>query len=198
MQTRLIPTSYSRNSVFDYSNMERALTNIDSTTYGTVSTDDIGHPWQFLFTGFNFSKIPFNAKVSEVLIGVKANSKTENGVVRFRVDLHGQVAYYYKTIAYNSVASYYIGLPSGVTFNDIHNPDKRFGIAFNFDARKEKAIADIYGMEVVVTWEPADMFGIKKNGKWYPTTPYKKVNGVWVPQTDIRDLLNEEYIKKGD
>ena len=37
-----------------------------------------------------------------------------------------------------------------------------------------------------------------KVNKWHPTTPYKKVNGVWVPQTDIRDLLNEEYIKKGD
>lgn len=198
MQSRLIPTNYSQGGSLDYKNISNALTNVDSTTYATITDDDTAHPYNMVFSGFNFTKIPFNAKVSEVLIGVKANSKTENGVVRFRVDLHGQMAFYYKTIAYNSVASYYIGLPSGVTFDDIRNPDKRFGIAFNFDAREERAIADIYGMEVVVTWEPADMFGIKKNGKWHPTTPYKKVNGVWVQQTDIRDLLNEEYIKKGD
>lgn len=177
--------------------MERALTNIDSTTYGTVSTDDHAHAWQFLFTGFNFSKIPFNAKVSEISIAVKATSMNENRNVSFYVSLIHQGSSKLTNLAYNSVATYYVGLPSGVTFDDIRNPDKRFGITFKFDVGEGDASARIYGMEVDVNWEPADMYGIKKNGKWYPTTPYKKENGVWVKQTDLDNLFDSEYIKKG-
>lgn len=47
--------------------------------------------------------------------------------------------------------------------------------------------------------EPTEIFYIKDNGSWKQvTTVYKKINGVWVEQTDLASLFdtNMNYLKK--
>ena len=60
----------------------------------------------------------------------------------------------------------------------------------------------IYGMDVTVVWDeppqPTEQMHIKQNGYWVEVQEvYKKVNGVWVLQEDLKSLFSTttNYVK---
>ena len=195
---RLIPSSYSLSnttylSVTSASNM---YTNTDSTTYATVTNSQSGTTTYYIYLkGFNFGDVPSDAVVSSFTVKFKANEKRASTSTSYRPYLVNNTTTITGScdVVSTSVAVHeFTGVTA--TWATIKGYGSNFGIRISNrrSNKNQQSTVNIYGAEIEVNYTiPSDKtLYVKSNGSWVQVSKaFKKVNGVWVEQTDISNVF---------
>lgn len=203
----LIPSTYYLSSTYltitDPANM---YADVSSTTYATLTNTNKSTSYYYCYIRrFNISDIPSNADVSSFTVKIKGRA---SGAYNASLYLcHGT------TTISNATATQFPNSTSvstrtfangSLTWAQIVSYGDDFGIRINCrrNARNTQSYYYIYGAEIDVTYTvpepPANTLYFKNNGSWVSATKaYKKVNGVWVEQTDLTTVFdaNTNYVK---
>lgn len=204
----LIPSSYYASStVLSLSNEENMYTDITSTTYATLTnTEKSTSYYYFYLRGFNFSSIPSNAEVSSFTIKIRGRA---SGAYNSSMYLaHGTSTISGATASQfpnsTTVTTRTFTIPNTLTWATISGYGSDFGIRVNCrrNSRNTQSYYYIYGAEIDVTYTvptPAtEQILFKDNGAWVVAAKaYKKVNGIWVEQSDLTTVFdaNINYVK---
>lgn len=174
-------------------------TNVSSTTYGTVTnTNASTNYYYFYLRGFNFSDIPAGAEVSSFT--VKLRGRASGGYNSAMYLAHGTTTISNATatqLPNSSSASTRTFSNGSLTWATIVGYGDTFGIRINCrrNAKNTQSYYYIYGAEIDVTYEVpvvSDKVWFKQGGSWIEASKaYKKVNGVWVEQTDVQSIFDQ-------
>lgn len=193
---RLTPSTYylSNSSYLTVTNPGNMYANTDSETYATIQNTRSGTSVYYIYLrGFNFDAIPSDATVNNVTIKYKAYFSG------------GGVGYYSNMCNGTAVVGTDIGAPTtqlstitnehiedSVPWNTLKSYGDNFGIRINC-RRSSSSITRymyIYGAEIEVEYTTPEKLLVKRGGTWVPAQAlYKKVNGVWVQQQDMKSAL---------
>lgn len=195
----LIPSScYASSSYLSLTNEENMYTNVSSTTYATLTnTNKSTSYYYFYIRGFNIDNIPSNAIVSSFTIKLRGRG---SGVYNSSMYLaHGTTTISGCTatqIPNSSSAATRTFSNGNLEWSDIVGYGDTFGIRINCrrNAKNTQSYYYIYGSEIDVTYEvPPQTLYYKNNGSWVSaSSAYKKVNGVWVKQTDLTTVFDPQ------
>ena len=195
----LVPSSYYLSSTYlTMTNPENMYTPVSSTTYSTMTNTDASTSYYYCYIrGFNIGDIPANAIVSSFTIKLKGRA---SGAYNSSMYLcHGTSTITGATatqIPNSSSAATRTFSNGSLTWADIVGYGDTFGIRINCrrNAKNTQSYYYIYGAEIDVTYEvpaPSDKVFFKNNNTWIESSKaWKKINGVWVEQTDITNLFD--------
>lgn len=193
----LIPSSYYVSSsyltVADEANM---YANTSSTNYGTITNTDASTSYYYFYLrGFNIGDIPANAQVSSFTVKIRGRASGAynasmylcNGTTRI-TDATATQLPNSSTVATRTFAN------GSLTWSDIVGYGSDFGIRVNCrrNAKNTTAWWRVYGAEIDVTYTaPTNTMWFRENGAYVAgTKTYKKVNGLWVEQTDLTQVFD--------
>lgn len=203
---KLIPSTYYASSTYlSLSNEENMYDDISSTTYATLTnTHKSTSYYYFYLRGFNIGDIPLNAEVSSFTVKIRGRA---SGAYNSSMYLaHG-------TTTISGATASQLPNSSSVTtrtfsngsleWSDIVGYGDTFGIRINCrrNARNTQSYYYIYGAEIDVTYTVpivTNKLYLKQNDVWTEVAKaYKKINGVWVEQSDITSIFNpsNHYIR---
>ena len=199
----LIPSTYHRSSTYlTVSNADNMYTPVSSTSYATITNTKASTSYYYCYIrGFNFNDIPSNAEVSSFTIKLKGRaSGAYNSAMYLCHDtttISGATA---TQIPNSSSASIRTFSNGELTWADIVGYGSDFGIRINCrrNAKGTQSYYYIYGAEIDVTYTaPTTVMWVKQNGAYVAgTKTYKKVNGIYVEQTDLTQVFdpNVNYV----
>ena len=193
---RLTPSTHylSSSSYLTVTNPENMYANTDSETYATIqNTRSSTTAYYIYLRGFNFDAIPSDATVNNVTIKYKAYYS--GGISGYASNMcNGTtvvgVAIGNPTSELSIITTEHI--EDSVPWNTLKSYGDNFGIRINCRRATSGTARSmyIYGAEIEVDYNPVEELLVKGDGKWVPAQAlYKKVNGVWVQQQDMKSAL---------
>ena len=203
----LIPSSYYASStVLSLTNEDNMYTNVSSTTYATLTnTEKSTSYYYFYIRGFNIGTIPQNADVSSFTVKIRGRASGSYNSSMYLAHGTTTISNATATQLPNSTTVTTRTFANGsLTWAQIVGYADTFGIRINCrrNARNTQSYYYIYGAEIDVTYTvpepPANTLYFKNNGSWVNATKaYKKVNGIWVEQSDLTTVFDENtnYVK---
>ena len=196
---KLIPSSYYASSTYlSLTNEDNMYTDITSTTYATLTNTSVSTSYfYFYLRGFNIGDIPANADVSSFTIKIRGRASGAYNSAMYLA--HGTTTITGATatqLPNSSSVTTRTFSNSDLTWSDIVGYGDTFGIRINCrrNAKNTQSYYYIYGAEIDVTYtvpEPgSEKILFKSSGSWIEgTKTYKKVNGVWVEQTNLSNVF---------
>lgn len=199
----LIPSTYHLSSTYlTMTNANNMYTPVSSTTYATITNTNASTSYYYCYIrGFNFDDIPLNAEVSSFTIKLKGRASGAYNSAMYLC--HGTTTISGATatqIPNSSSASTRTFSNGELTWADIVGYGSDFGIRINCrrNAKGTKSYYYIYGAEIDVTYTaPTTVMWFKANNNYIAgTKTYKKVNGIYVEQTDLTQVFdpNVNYV----
>lgn len=197
---RLVPSTIYNAAGTNYlqiTDPENAYTNTDGNTYATIYNRTASTSSRYCYLrGFNFNDVPADATVTgfRVLIkgresGITTSSSYQPYLANGTSAINGSVSPFGTTVAVKE----FTGISA--TWATIKGYGADFGIRLNArrNARNTAGYMYIYGAEIEVTYTlpVAGPLYVKNNGTYVEVSKvWKKVSGVWVEQTELRDVFN--------
>ena len=203
----LTASSYYLSSTYlTMTNPDNLYTPVSSTTYATLTNTDASTSYYYCYIrGFNISDIPSNAVVSSFTVKLRGRG---SGVYNSAMYLcHGTTTIANATatqIPNSSSAATRTFANGALTWSDIVGYGSTFGIRINCrrNAKNTQSYYYLYGAEIDVTYEepapPTETLFFKDGPSWIAASKaYKKVNGVWVEQSDLTTVFDGSatYVK---
>lgn len=177
-------------------NIANAYTNTSSTTYARLNTPTrTSGTYLIYFTGFDFSSIPSDAVINSVTIKVKAMINSTSYIGSAYVQAYNGTTAVGSQTSYRTTSATTYTLSSGTwTRAELDNMRVMFNIN-RTNTKNNQAYARIYGIEVIVDWSRnpnSTYLTLKENGSYVDImSVYKKINNVWVLQTDLENVFDE-------
>ena len=193
----LIPSSYYVSSSYlSLTDEENMYSNVSSTTYATLTnTDRSTSYYYFYLRGFNIGDIPANAQVSSFTIKIRGRASGAYNSAMYLC--HGTTTISNATatqLPNSSSATTRTFANGSLTWADIDGYGSNFGIRVTCRryARNTQSYYYIFGAEIDVTYTaPTNTMWLRKNGAYIAgTKTYKKVNGLWVEQSDLTQVFD--------
>ena len=202
----LIPSTYYLSSaVLSLTNPDNMYTPVSSTTYATLTNTDASTSYYYCYIrGFNISDIPANAVVSSFTIKLRGRASGAYNSAMYLCHGTSTIANATATQLPNSSSAATRTFANGaLTWADIVGYGDTFGIRINCrrNAKNTQSYYYIYGAEIDVTYEvpvQTEKLYFRDGGTWTEVSKaYKKVNGVWVEQSDLTTVFDEStnYVK---
>lgn len=197
---KLTPSSYYVSaSALSVTNEANMYDDVSSTNYGTVTNTNASTSYYYFYLrGFNISDIPANADVSSFTVKIRGRASGAYNSAMYLA--HGTTTISNATATQfpnSSSAATRTFANGNLTWADIVNYGDDFGIRVNCrrNAKGTQSYYYIYGAEIDVTYTvPApssDKLFLKRNGHYVEATKtYKKVNGIYVEQTDLTTVFD--------
>lgn len=186
------------------SNTSYAYTDIDNNTYCRIAMKYGSGAASFRYFTFNLSALPEDANIVSVSARFKAYSSSTNS--SYIKDATAQLTT--GTTKKGSAVSFFSTTNNIYTFTNTGTwtRDELLNARFYIEAHRgtQKTTSSlylyIYAAELTVTYNVAPQYILyTKNGNnWTPVTKaYKKISGVWVEETDLTQVFdnNNQYIK---
>lgn len=183
-------------------NISNAYTNSSSTTYAQLNTPTrTTGTYTIYFTGFDFSSIPQNVSIDNISLKYKGRINSTNYMSSASV----QIAKGTQLIG-SSQSLYTTSIVTRTLTSENWSRDDLNDFRVKVSATRSRntnnaAYVYAYGMDVTITYTEIatkEQLKIKINGNWSDVAKvYKKVNGVWVEQSDLAELFNTstKYVK---
>lgn len=199
--TQLGMATFTTNSSYPLSN---SFTDTSSNTHARLTLSAVNKECGIGYL-FNFNSIPSNATITKIEVNFKGRCDAITNITYAYIEAYvGDTSITPNSTSIRSTTTNNI---FHLTFSRVPTRAELNNFSLYIGAQKNSSTARylmIYGIEVVVTWTepttPTDPNGlyVKKNNVWTQVqTVYKKVNGVWVEQTNLSNTFNElsNYIK---
>ncbi len=206
---RLVPSilyNAAGTSYLSVTNESNAFDNTDSTDYATISNLTASTTNRYIYLrGFNFDDIPSGAVINSFRILLKAKQSGGSTSPSYCPVLCRGTATYNNShcdVITTSVAVREFSFTQG--FDTFRNDGDNFGIRINCrrGSRNTAASFNVYGAEIEVdyTLPSDDKYIWAKDTTWHRyTKAWKKVNGIWVQQSDLSTVFNSTTnYKKGN
>lgn len=199
----LIPSTYHLSSTYlTVSNANNMYTPVSSTSYATITNTNASTSYYYCYIrGFNFNDIPSNAEVSSFTIKLKGRASGAYNSAMYLCHGTTTISGATATQIPNSSSAATRTFDNGsLTWADIVGYGSDFGIRINCrrNAKSTQSYYYIYGAEIDVTYTaPTTVMWVKQNGAYVAgTKTYKKVNGIYVEQTDLTQVFdpNVNYV----
>lgn len=199
----LIPSTYHLSSTYlTMSNANNMYTPVSSTSYATITNTNASTSYYYCYIrGFNFNDIPSNAEVSSFTIKLKGRASGAYNSAMYLCHGTTTISGATATQIPNSSSAATRTFDNGsLTWADIVGYGSDFGIRINCrrNAKSTQSYYYIYGAEIDVTYTaPTTVMWVKQNGAYVAgTKTYKKVNGIYVEQTDLTQVFdpNVNYV----
>lgn len=196
----LIPSTYYLSSTYlSMSDEENMYANTSSTTYATLTNTNASTSYYYCYIrGFDISSIPANAEVSAFTVKIRGRASGAYNSSLYLCNGTTTISNATATQLPNSTSAATRTFANGnLTWANIVSYGADFGIRINCrrNARNTQSYYYIYGAEIDVTYTvptPTNSLFIKSNGSWVTATKaYKKVGGVWVEQSDLTQVFDE-------
>lgn len=194
---KLIPSSYYVTSaVLTVASVDNMYANTSSTNYGTVTNTEASTSYYYFYLrGFNIGDIPANAQVSSFTVRIRGRA---SGAYNSAMYLsHGTTTITGATatqLPNSSTVATRTFANGSLTWSDIVGYGSDFGIRVNCrrNAKNTQAWWRVYGAEIEVTYTaPTNTMWFKANGSYVAGSKvYKKVNGVYVEQSDLTQVFD--------
>ena len=194
---KLIPSSYYVSSSYlvllDETNMYDA---VSSTNYSTLTNTHASTSYYYFYLrGFNISDIPRNAIVSSFTVKIRGRASGAYNSAMYLVHDTTTITDAKATQFPNSTSAATRTFTNGdLTWADIVSYGENFGIRVNCrrNAKSTQSYYYIYGAEIDVTYTiPEYTLYFKMNDHYTDVTKaYKKVNGIYVEQTDLSTVFD--------
>lgn len=193
----LIPSSYYVSSsyltVADETNM---YADTSSTNYATITNTRASTSYYYFYLrGFNIGDIPTNAQVSSFTVKIRGRASGSYNASMYLC--HGTTTISDATatqLPNSSTVATRTFANGSLTWLDIVEYGSNFGVRINCrrNAKNTQAWWRVYGAEIDVTYTaPTNTMWFRKNGAYTAgTKTYKKVNGLWVEQTDLTQVFD--------
>lgn len=194
---KLTPSSYyvtsSYLTLLDETNM---YDDISSTDYSTLTNTSVSTSYfYFYLRGFNISDIPRNAIVSSFTVKIRGRASGAYNSVMYlahgTTTISGATATQFPNSTSVATRTFANG---NLTWADIVSYGADFGIRVNCrrNAKNTQSYYYIYGAEIDVTYTiPEYTLYFKMNDHYTDVTKaYKKVNGIYVEQTDLSTVFD--------
>lgn len=189
---RLVPSTYSSSnpSVVSVSDANNMYTNVDSTTYATITTvSNNTTSYAVFIKGFNFSDVPADATIDSFSVKIRGYQTGLTTGANYRPRLSNNTTIISNTTATTdfSGTTKTITIPTGsLTWNDLVQYGADFGVrvVLRRSSSTRQGYLYIYGVEIEVNYTlPSQITNVrvKSGGVW--TQPQKilvKQNGEWV------------------
>lgn len=194
---KLIPSTYYLSS--DYLTMtdpENMYTDVSSTTYATMTNTNASTSYYYCYIrGFDIDSVPDGAIVSSFTVKLRGRASGAYNSAMYLCHGTTTIANATATQIPNSSSAATRTFANGsLTWADIVGYDDTFGIRINCrrNAKNTQSYYYIYGAEIDVTYEmPTETLFFKDGGVWTAASKaYKKVNGVWVEQSDLTTVFD--------
>lgn len=196
---RLTPSTYQvSNSALSVTNPANMYANTDSTTYATVTNTKSGTTTYYIYLrGFDFSQIPANAIINSFSVKVRVRESGAAVSSTYSPYLcNNATALSGCTASVPSTTVQTLTFKCNLSFETIKGYGSNFTIRLTNrrNSRNTTSYLYIYGAEILVDYTiPEDTLYIKENGKWKQySEAYKKVNGVWVKQDDMKNIFDPD------
>lgn len=196
---RLVPSTYSFSDTH-YMSIENAYNmynNVDNTSHAKITHSDKSTTTYYIYIkGFNFNAIPSDAVVNSFTVRFKAYER----------NLSTSISYQPKLCRITTVRPSGCPMPTTstkvLTFTEVTDSwdtikgyGKDFGIRVSVRRNRKdtQGYLYVYGAEIDVDYTIAEQeqLMLKTNGVWQDVqTVYKKVNGVWIEQTELVDVFS--------
>lgn len=202
---KLIPSEYHiTSSYLTVDDEENAYTDISSTTYATITNTSVSTSYYYFYLrGFNFSAIPARAEVTGFTVKIRGRASGAYNAALYLA--HGTTTISGATASAlpNSSSATTRTLATGsLTWADIVGYGDSFGIRINGRRNAKNTVAKwyVYGAEIDVTYNdpPPEVLYFKDGGSWVDAKKaYKRVNGLWVEQSDPTAVFDPQvnYVK---
>lgn len=174
-------------------------TNASSTTYATLTNTDASTSYYYFYIrGFDFSSIPSGSTVDGFTVKIKGRASGAYNSSLYLCNGTSTISGATATQFPNSTSAATRTFSNGsLTWATINGYGANFGIRINCrrNAKNTQSYYYIYGAEIEVTYTPPTPgIGIYSKGgknKWQEAEKaYKKINGVWVEQSDPTTVFN--------
>ena len=168
----LVASTYSTTGTVSVTNPENMYTDVDSTTYSTITHTTSGTTSYYCYIkGFNFSSVPSNAEVSSIVIRIKGRSSGLSTSTSYAPRLYNNTS----TITGASAASSNFGTSSsGTTITVPYTGDwdtlKGYGanlgirVVIRRSSRNTQGYLYVYGAEIEVTYTIPVYYDITASG----------------------------------
>lgn len=195
----LIPSAYYLSSAYlTLTDAENMYTPVSSTTYASLTNTNASTSYYYCYIrGFNIVEIPVNAIVSSFTVKLRGRASGAYNSAMYLCNGTTTITNATATQIPNSSSAATRTFANGnLTWSDIAGYGRDFGIRINCrrNAKNTQSYYYIYGAEIDVTYEipvSSDKVYFKSGGEWVEATKsYKKINGVWVEQSDITDIFD--------
>ena len=193
----LIPSSYyASSSHLSLTNEENMYSNISSTTYATLTNTDASTSYYYFYLrGFNIGDIPANAQVSSFVVKIRGRASGAYNSAMYlaygTTTISGATATQLPNSSTVATRTFNNG---SLTWSDIVGYGSNFGLRINCrrNAKNTQSYYYIYGAEIDVTYTaPTNTMWFRNNGAYIAgTKTYKKVNGLWVEQSDLTQVFD--------
>lgn len=194
----LIPSSYYvTSSVLTVASEANMYADTSSTNYGTVTNTEASTSYYYFYLrGFNISAIPANAQVSSFVVKIRGRASGAYNASMYLC--HGTTTISNATatqLPNSSTVATRTFANGSLTWSDIVSYGSDFGVRINCrrNAKNTQAWWRVYGAEIDVTYTaPTNTMWFKANGAYVAGTKvYKKVNGLWVEQSDLTNVFEQ-------
>lgn len=193
----LIPSSYAVSSaVLTVASETNMYADTSSTNYGTITNTEASTSYYYFYLrGFNISAIPANAQVSSFTVKIRGRASGAYNATMYLCNGTTTISNATATQLPNSSTVATRTFANGsLTWADIVNYGSDFGIRINCrrNAKNTTAWWRVYGAELEVTYTvQTNTMWFKVNGSYVAGSKvYKKVNGVYVEQSDLTQVFD--------
>ena len=199
----LIPSSYYVSSTYlTVANESNMYDDVSSTNYATVTNTNASTSYfYFYLRGFNIDDIPTGADVSSFTVKIRGRASGAYNASMYLC--HGTTTISNATatqLPNSSTVATRTFANGSLTWANIVSYGDTFGIRINCrrNAKNTTAWWRVYGAEIDVTYTaPTTVMWFKANDNYIAgTKTYKKVNGIYVEQTDLTQVFdpNVNYV----
>lgn len=195
----LIPSSYSVSSTYlTVAGEANMYHDVSNTNYATITNTNASTSYfYFYLNGFNISDIPSGADVSSFTVKIRGRASGAYNASMYLC--HGTTTISNATatqLPNSSTVATRTFANGSLTWAQIVSYSDTFGIRINCrrNAKNTTAWWRIYGAEIDVTYTaPTTTMWFKQNGAYVAgTKTYKKVNGLWVEQSDLTQVFDPD------
>ena len=162
----------------------------NNTTYAQLKPSYGGNVEGYAFWPFDVSAIPDNAVIESVSCATKAS--VSNSAITASIQLFSGTTGKGSAQSFTSTTASVHTL-SGVAFTSSELADVRlrFGVKLSFGSSSYHG--RFYGADLTVVYSVnSEKFMLKLGGAWHDIARvFKKVNGIWVEQTDLANVIED-------
>lgn len=202
----LVPSTFYLSSTYlSITDADNMYTPVSSTTYATLTNTNQSTSYYYCYIrGFDIGVIPSNAVVSNFTVKIKGRASGAYNSSLYLCNGTTTIANATATQLPNSSSTATRTFANGnLTWSDIVGYGDNFGIRINCrrNAKNTQSYYYIYGAEIDVTYEvpvQTETLYFKDDGSWVAVSKaYKKINGIWVQQTDLTNVFDSQtnYVK---
>lgn len=165
-----------------------------NTTYATINLVTGSRATTTIYWPFDLSAIPSGAEIDSVSCKVKASVSSTSGVGSASVQLYSGSTSKGSSTSILSTSTSAKTLSAGTwTRSELQNCRLCLKAQRGTSSTSTKRSLLFYGADLTVTYTyQSEKFMLKLGGAWHDVARvFKKVNGIWVEQTDLANVIED-------